>query len=125
MSTTEKAESDTLENDIGFQDPDSPLFVSSHNHSPSNPIASRPLHSEITAQDTINVVVPPVQRRWEYKVFREVPSVSKVLQEYDNTDGVRFLVRFSDGSESKVGLQSYLSRNIIFLGVDLCAKQSC
>jgi hypothetical protein len=53
-------------------------------------------------QATIAIIVPPVQRQWEYQVYHEDHYVDEVLDEYDDSKGLRFLARLSDGSEVNV-----------------------
>lgn len=67
---------------------------------------SEEIHHEKTplggSQTTIAIIVPPVQRRWEYQVYHEGNYVDEVVDEYDDSEGLQFLARLSDGSEVKV-----------------------
>ncbi|KAL9638931.1 MAG: hypothetical protein Q9164_001240 [Protoblastenia rupestris] len=47
------------------------------------------------------IVVPPVTRRWEYKLHEE-PLVQEIIEEYDDDDEVIYLVRFTDGTENEI-----------------------
>lgn len=52
-----------------------------------------------------SVIVPPVDRPWEYQVYDEPYGglrVVKILREEDDDDGISYLVRFEDGSEETV-----------------------
>lgn len=82
--------------------PDLPQTTSEHSPATSDQVFDVSLHPEVISQEAVKIVVPPVQKRWEYPVYHETPFISKVLKEYDNSDGVQFLVRLSDGSDSKV-----------------------
>lgn len=57
---------------------------------------------------TIRIVVPPVQRRWEYRVYHEEVSVAEVLEELNDSEELLFLVKLSDGNEVTVS-QSAIS----------------
>ena len=47
------------------------------------------------------IVVPPITRRWEYKIHEE-PLLEEIIEEYDNHDEVIYLVRYTDGTENEV-----------------------
>ena len=49
----------------------------------------------------IAILVPPVERRWEYCSYIEAP-VEKILEEYDDGEDLRYLVKLSDGCKQKV-----------------------
>jgi hypothetical protein len=117
-------------------DADSPLFVSQQSPTPSAVTTSEALpleelnleeqHSEKAhpeelkseglhpgrtrpgemLQDTIRIVVPPVQRRWEYQVYHEEVSVDEVLEEFNDSEELHFLVKLSDGNEVTVSQDS-------------------
>lgn len=50
------------------------------------------------------VIVPPVQNRWEYKVFQDEDEVEEILEEYDDAGFLEYLVLFADGSEGVVSV---------------------
>ena len=47
------------------------------------------------------IVVPPATHRWEYQILEE-PMVEGIIEEYEDDDGVSYLVRFVDGTEDEV-----------------------
>lgn len=102
MSALEDLDNEESKSITQAKDPDSPLFISDHYLMSPGPAKHNPSHQEIIAQDSIIVVVPPVQQRWEYREYHEAPFIRKVLEEYDHPDAVQFLVKFSDGNESRV-----------------------
>jgi len=50
---------------------------------------------------SVLIVVPSVERRWEYQPYIEAP-VDKLIREYDDGKETRYLVRLRDGCEQKV-----------------------
>ena len=81
---------------------ESSLFVSDQSPTPPASIIKAASRAESLSRSALAVVVPPVLRRWEYQVYNDDPFVREVLEEYDNSEGVQFLTRLSDGSERKV-----------------------
>lgn len=75
----------------------------------SFPIVSRnALHPELVKKHGIAVVVPPVQRRSEYKVYHGL-AVSEILEEVEDVDtgDIYYIIIFEDGHEEEVSqLQS-------------------
>lgn len=69
----------------------------------STPRMDSALNAELIQKHGYAVVVPPIQRPWEYMTFKE-PAVIQVLDEYDDPDEVVFQVRFADGREDDVSL---------------------
>lgn len=102
MSAVEDLDNEGSKSITQAKDPDSPLFISDHYLMSPVPAEYKPLHQEIVAKDGFAIVIPPVRQRWEYREYYEAPFISKVLEEYDHPDVVRFLVKFSDGNESRV-----------------------
>lgn len=47
-------------------------------------------------------MVPPVERRWEYRVYREENEVQDIVEEYEDLGELQYLVRFWNGQESEV-----------------------
>ncbi|KAL8654053.1 MAG: hypothetical protein Q9226_003578 [Calogaya cf. arnoldii] len=60
------------------------------------------------ANSTFTIPVPPVERRWEYQVYRSEHEVQDVLEEYEDLGELQYLVRFSNGQESEVSLNQLL-----------------
>ena len=54
------------------------------------------------AKSTFSIVVPSVERRWEYQVYRSEHEVENILEEYEDLGELQYLVKFSNGSESEV-----------------------
>lgn len=65
----------------------SPLFFSNIEH---------------TSPDGLAIVVPAVQRRWEYRVFAEEYTIRAVLQDLKDSAEVEYQVRFEDGHTTTV-----------------------
>ncbi|KAL8848736.1 MAG: hypothetical protein Q9221_006280 [Calogaya cf. arnoldii] len=57
---------------------------------------------------TFTIPVPPVERRWEYQVYRSEHEVQDVLEEYEDLGELQYLVRFSNGQESEISLSQLL-----------------
>lgn len=55
-------------------------------------------------QSSITVVVPPAQERWRYRIYSDNRSVEEILEECDDSEGLLFRARLSDGSDAKVSL---------------------
>ena len=60
------------------------------------------LQEKAVKRNGLAVIVPPVQNRWEYKVFQEEDEMDRILEEYDDAGIIEYLVLFSDGSEDVV-----------------------
>ncbi len=76
----------------------SPFFTSQPNSSSQNNAQFEILNETSVRKRGLAVLVPPIERRWEYQVYEE-PQVSQILGEYD--DG-SLLVQLDDGSEEVV-----------------------
>ncbi len=63
---------------------------------------SEVLQEKAVKRNGLAVIVPPVQNRWEYKVFQEEDEMDRILEEYDDAGIIEYLVLFSDGSEDVV-----------------------
>ena len=85
-----------------LQDSPSPLFVSEHSPVSTISVTYEALHPEVIGRDAVQVVVPSVQRRWEYRPYQEEAFISKVIKEYDDSEELQFLVKYSDGNEEEV-----------------------
>ncbi|KAL9000589.1 MAG: hypothetical protein Q9169_000882 [Polycauliona sp. 2 TL-2023] len=57
---------------------------------------------------TFSILVPPIERRWEYQVYRSEHEVQNVLEEYEDLGELQYLVKFSNGQESEVSLNQLL-----------------
>lgn len=77
----------------------SPLFVSQDNIS-EHPLLARgeALRPEAVKKRDLAVVVPPIQRPWEYLVYEE-PEIKEIMEAYDNGE---YLVQFEDEREEVV-----------------------
>ncbi|KAL9131362.1 MAG: hypothetical protein Q9217_000689 [Psora testacea] len=53
------------------------------------------------------IVVPPVTRRWEYKIHEE-PQLEEILEEYEGKDELSYLVRFTEGTEDEISFNDLL-----------------
>ena len=51
---------------------------------------------------TFTLLAPPVERRWDYQVYKSEHEVQDVLEEYEDLGELQYLVRFSNGHESEV-----------------------
>ncbi|KAL8732186.1 MAG: hypothetical protein Q9166_002933 [cf. Caloplaca sp. 2 TL-2023] len=70
---------------------------------------STPIHASTqTTTSSITILVPPVERRWEYQVYRSQYEVQDVLEEYEDLGELQYLVRFSNGHESEISLNQLL-----------------
>lgn len=112
MSKPECVESVENHDAVGPKDSTSPLSVAKHSPDLTNRIDHKSLSSKTILKDAISVVVPPVQQRWEYRVYPEELYVDNILEEYDDQDENQFLVKFSDGSEKTVSYASYVARKV-------------
>ncbi|KAI4228932.1 MAG: hypothetical protein L6R36_001264 [Xanthoria steineri] len=54
------------------------------------------------ANTTFTIPVPPVERRWEYQVYRSEHEVQDVLEEYEELGELQYLVRRSNGQKSEL-----------------------
>lgn len=92
----------------GEIDPDSmtmrfdPPSISSQEGSVPFSALGEVLHEKAVKKNGLAVIVPPVQNRWEYKVFKDEEEVDEILEEYDDAGFVEYLVLFADGSEDVV-----------------------
>ena len=77
----------------------SPLFVSQNDVS-DNPLLAKgeALRPEAVKKRGLAVVVPPVQRPWEYLMFEE-PEIKEIVEVYDDGE---YLVQFEDEREEVV-----------------------
>ena len=80
----------------------SPLFVTSSSSTPAKSARDETSNGSTRCECGIAVVVPPVERRWEYRVFPDEPRVSEIIQELDGAEELQYFVAFDDGHEEKV-----------------------
>ena len=79
----------------------SPLFMSQDDPSHDELLAlGEALRPGAVKKRGIAVVVPPVQRPWEYLVYEE-PEVKEIVEAYDDDE---YLVQFEDEREEVVSL---------------------
>ena len=57
------------------------------------------------------ILVPPVERRWEYQVYRSEHEVQDILEEYEDLGELQYLVRCSNGQQLEVSGQRILHIN--------------
>ena len=62
----------------------------------------REAHSKKLSQSGVTVIIPPARDRWRYHVYRDNRSVDEVLEEFDDSEGLQFRARLSDGNDVKV-----------------------
>ncbi|KAL8862594.1 MAG: hypothetical protein Q9178_001092 [Gyalolechia marmorata] len=89
----------------GSNDPDAQYEKESNNAEVH--ISGSSLHipsSTRNPNSTFTLLVPPVERRWEYQVYRSEHEVQDVLEEYEDLGELQYLVRFSNGHESEISL---------------------
>ncbi|KAL8804704.1 MAG: hypothetical protein Q9182_002396 [Xanthomendoza sp. 2 TL-2023] len=55
------------------------------------------------------ILVPPVERRWEYQVYRSAYEVQDILEEYEDIGDLHYLVRFSDRQESEISFNQLVN----------------
>lgn len=59
----------------------------------------------IRTTDPISIVIPPVERPWEYQVYEDDTTVAEVLEDIISQHEVKYFVRFKDGHEQTVSLR--------------------
>lgn len=84
------------------KDSQSPLFVGKDSPVSSPPITYEPLHPKTVARDGIQVILPLVQRRWEFLSYDEEPVSIKVAEENNDSEGSQDFSMLSIGNEEKV-----------------------
>lgn len=86
-------------------DPYSPIFVSDRDPSTSQvPESSlRPSSSS----DDIVIVVPPVERPWEYQIYQDDTTIATIQEEIVGQYDTKYLVQFQDGHEGTVSSRNY------------------
>lgn len=80
----------------------SPLFVNEESPVSSPPITYEALHPKIVARDGIQVILPLVQRRWEFLPYDEEPVSIKVAEEKNDSEGSQDFPMLSIRNEEKV-----------------------
>ncbi|KAL8893024.1 MAG: hypothetical protein Q9215_000029 [Flavoplaca cf. flavocitrina] len=68
---------------------------------PQNPSATLPFSLEC-------ILVPSIEHRWEYQVYRSEHEVQDILEEYEDVGELQYLVRYSNGQQSEVSLNQLL-----------------
>lgn len=94
---------DTTNTSANTQSGYSPLFLSSGSPSTPDAVVHDALSQEIAMNDPIAIILPPVQRRWEYRTYDDAP-VAEVLEEFEDSDTIQYLINLRDGRELKVSL---------------------
>ena len=82
----------------------SPIFLSDKDA--SSPPAPKPSSPLDLTDDCFSIVVPPVQRPWEYQVYEDDNTISEILEEIVGQHNVKYFVRFRDGHERTVSQPS-------------------
>ena len=65
---------------------------------------SSPAAQEPTSPRNPIVIVPTVQRPWEYKVYQDDTTVTEIIEEIIGQHEVKYLVKLADGCERTVSL---------------------
>ncbi|KAL9030888.1 MAG: hypothetical protein Q9196_001031 [Gyalolechia fulgens] len=79
-------------------------------HVGSETSPSKHLHTvPPTTSNTIEVLVPPAERQWEYKVYHEEDAVADIVEEYEDLGELQYLVRSWNGDETEVSLNHLLT----------------
>ena len=65
------------------------------------------LQPESVRKRGIAVVVHPVERAWEYRLYGG-PAVTEIVERYDDGGFIEYLVRYDDESEDVVSCGSYM-----------------
>ena len=83
------------------------IFLHSPSHSPQHTFSQdfpteRAPGEIISTAPRIAIIVPRVERRWEYRVYNEEIVVGQVLRELQVSGRSRYLVRFTTGQKLKV-----------------------
>ena len=84
-----------------FEQKSSSFFVSRRGSPRQDHTQHEALNKYAVEKRGLAVVVPPVERPWEYLVYKE-PSVSTILGEYDDGGRLRYLVQLDDEREDVV-----------------------
>ena len=84
------------------EEQNSPLFVSSGSSTPAKSASNRISNETSRCKGGIAVVVPPVERRWEYLVFPDETRAREIIEEIEDNEPLQYLVGFDDGHEAKV-----------------------
>lgn len=59
------------------------------------------LNETAVKKDGFAIIVPSVQRPWDYMAYEE-PNIEEILEEYEDEDAIYYLARFTDGTEEEV-----------------------
>ena len=82
----------------------SPLFLSDRDQ--STPPAPAPTTLPQPSNGHIAIVAPPVERPWEYQLYEDDTTITEVLEEIIGQYEVKYLVKFKDGHEQTVSLDT-------------------
>lgn len=86
-------------------DPNSPIFVLDGDPSTSQAPELSPQPS--SSNDDIAIVVPPVERPWEYQIYQDDTTIATIREEMVGQYDFKYLVRFQDGHEGTVSSCNY------------------
>jgi len=90
--------------DGALTDPNSPIFVSDGDPSTSQ---VRESSGPPSSSDGIAIVVPPVERPWEYQVYQDDTTIATIREEIVGQHEFKYLVQFQDGHEGTVSSCNY------------------
>lgn len=77
---------------------------------PPDPISThlKQIHTLPPTASDFFILVPPVERRWEYQVYQDENEVQDIIEEYEELGELHYLVKFREGRETEVsGLSNY------------------
>ena len=86
----------------------SSLFVPEETPAAAVPSTNGTIKHDSVEEAAITIVVPLVERRWEYQTYNEAP-VDRVLQEYNDGVGLQYLIKLRDGCKQKVSKFVYIT----------------
>ena len=123
--TSEDEQRSHAQDDIRSSVERSPGAAPQPSHSPlflSPDATPAPLPSTTEASKTFAVVVPPVERPWEYVIYQD-DAVDEVIKSV-GPQGTKFLVRFHDQREFTVSDQLLLNPSSIHPQQNECRLQN-
>jgi len=86
-------------------DPSSPIFISDRDPSTSQGRENSPRPP--SNGDDIAIIVPPVQRPWEYQVYEDDTTIATIREEIVGQYEFKYIAQFQDGHEGTVSSRNY------------------